>query len=256
MDSFSYLEKTKKRGKIQLMAIRNRISAFVYRLFLLGFALATLAFLFLDEEENGNYFEGLLYFDTEITLLAAVVVLAELIANGIGLAKDPRGLAPGVYSPLSLAATAYEGANLLAYPIACLFVGNDYFAEGRFPPILFAHLLLPLFFIADWALFGEKGTVKWRYGLYWLLYPLFFFAFHMVRHAISNSAVITCPLFDATEFTSNAALPAWFAGNGGWNGVIFSSLSVLGLFAAVSYGLIFVNNLLAGKYFQKKSGVQ
>jgi hypothetical protein len=238
------------------MAIRNRILAFIYRIILLGFALATLALLFLDEEESGNYFESFLYFDTEITLFSAVIVLAELIANGIGLAKGARGLAPGVYSPLSLAATSYEAADLLAYPIACLFVGNDYFAEGRVPPILFAHLLLPILFIADWALFGEKGTVKWRYGLYWLLYPLFFFAFSLVRFGISNSATITCPLFDATEFAAKASLPGWFSGNGGWNGVVFSSFSMLGLFAAVSYGLLFLNNLLAGKYFPKKSPVQ
>ncbi len=238
------------------MAIRNRIFAFIYRIILLGFAVAALVFLVLDEEENGNYFESVLYFDTEITLFAAAILTAEIIANGIGLSKGANGLAPGVWSPLSLASVALEATDLFAYPSSVALVGGAYFPSHAVTAIVFAHIVFPLLFISDWILFGEKGTVKWVTVLYWLIYPVLFFLFQLTRHSISGDATITCPIFDTSEFASNASVPSWFAGNGGWNGVVFSSFAMLGLFVSVSYLLLFFNNLMAGKYFPKKPLVQ
>lgn len=234
------------------MAIRNRILAFIYRIGILGFGLATLSLLILSEGDNGNYGLSVLYFDTEITLFACAILLAEIIANGIGLPKGPRGLAPGVWSPLALAAVALETTDLLAYPLAMTLVSDSYFTSGSPLVTIFANIAFPLLFLSDWLLFGEKGTVKWFAPLYWLVYPVLFFLFNLVRHAIDVNAKVTCSLFDGSEFTTGSTLPSWFSGNEGWNGVIFSAVAMLALFAAVAYAVIFVNNLLAGRYFRKK----
>ncbi len=49
------------------------------------------------------------------------------------------------------------------------------------------HTVVPLLAVAIWLLFDEHGTLRWRYAVYWLAYPLGYLAFALLRGLVVHS---------------------------------------------------------------------
>jgi hypothetical protein len=48
------------------------------------------------------------------------------------------------------------------------------------------HDFVPLLFVAYWLVFVPKGSLRWKDALYWLPYPLIYFAYSLIRGAITG----------------------------------------------------------------------
>lgn len=224
------------------MVIRNRWFAFIYRLLLLGIGIYCLVLLFTEAVPTGVAGFGFLSFGIEVTLFSTGVLAAEVIANGIGLKERNDTLAPGVWAPLYFAAFAYLLASSLAYAISCPIMYGLYFKPNEFLMTLFCRIIFPLLFLGDYLLFGEKGTVKWIHPVYWVIYPIFFFAMSLLCHYIWKFAWYPYPFLDCVE-----------ASSGVFNDTIWANIWITGAtflvsFAALSFLLVFLNNLIAGVY--------
>lgn len=60
------------------------------------------------------------------------------------------------------------------------------------------HYLVPIAFIIDWVLTEMPHEYKWKYILIWLVYPLLYLAFTLVRGAITNNYIY--PFLDVNAF--------------------------------------------------------
>jgi hypothetical protein len=48
------------------------------------------------------------------------------------------------------------------------------------------HVVTPIMFVIFWALYVKKGTLKWLNGFIWLIYPLCYFVYTIVRGSITK----------------------------------------------------------------------
>jgi hypothetical protein len=227
------------------MALRNRFLAFFYRLILLAVGVYATSLLFRFRMVGSEWWRGFYYFDCQTLLVATLVVLAEVIANAIGLGKKTNGIVPGVWSPLFLASLCFTLYDLFAYATISTSTNNGFFATNDLQIMLFSKIIFPVLFFGDYLLFGEKGTVRWKHPIFWSLYPLFYFAFSLLVNKVWSQGFFAVTFFDHTAFTAGGEI---LTGNGGWNGVVICSLVAWLCFFAVSYLLVFLNNVLAGAY--------
>jgi hypothetical protein len=227
------------------MAIRNRFLAFFYRLALLGVSGYALWILFAARKVAEEPTRGFYFFDCQTLLVAFLVILAEVIANGIGLGKKTNGIVPGVWSPVFLASLSFVLYESILYPITCLANGKPFFASVDPSVMLLSKIIVPLAMLGDYLLFGEKGTVKWKHPIFWSLYPLFYFAFFLLFSHIFDIQFEIVKFFVPSNFTNAGGL---LAGNGGWNGVVLSCIGAwLGYFL-LAYLMVFLNFVYAGAY--------
>lgn len=49
------------------------------------------------------------------------------------------------------------------------------------------HTVVPLFAVAIWLVFDQRGQLPWRYAAYWLAYPLGYLAFALIRGLIVHT---------------------------------------------------------------------
>ena len=49
-----------------------------------------------------------------------------------------------------------------------------------------SHYILPIAFIIDWAFTETEKKYEWRYDVYWLIYPILYLIYTLVRGAITN----------------------------------------------------------------------
>jgi hypothetical protein len=227
------------------MAIRNRFLAFFYRLIILGVGVYAAYLLFNYHAVGNEPTRGLYYFECQTLLFATIVLFAEVIANGIGLSKKTNGVVPGVWSPIFLAALSFVIFDSAVYASNAWATGTDFFVNADKKIMLFSKIIFPLLFLADYLLFGEKGTVKWKHPIFWGLYPLFYFLFSLLVHQIFNQPFWTVAFFNNGSAYFSTGL---FSGNGGWNGVVICSFCAWLGYNVIAYLIIFFNYLYAGVY--------
>jgi hypothetical protein len=136
------------------------------------------------------------YFTVLTNILVAVTLTITLIATkskiGTFLSK-PRaqtavavyiGIVGLVYTLVLRAAWAPEGIAKLADATL--------------------HDIVPILYIVFWFIFVAKGTLEWRFAFGWLLYPIFFVVYTLVRGAVTND--YPYPFADVTQLGYPAAL--------------------------------------------------
>jgi hypothetical protein len=84
------------------------------------------------------------------------------------------------------------------------------------------HTAAPACFLLYWILFAPKDGLKWRFALDWMLFPLVYLVYVMIRGAITD--MYPYPFLDAY--------------NHGYPKVITSSLVILGLYLFLSLLII------------------
>jgi hypothetical protein len=227
------------------MAIRNRFLAFFYRLILLGIGGYATYLLFSFRSLSPEWWRGFYYYDCQTLLFATAIVFAEVVANAIGLNKKTNGIVPGVWSPLFIASLSFTLFDLGGYAILSSSTNSGFFAATDIKVMLLSKIIFPALLLGDYLLFGEKGTVKWKHPIFWSLYPLFYFAFSLLVKAVWQQGFSAVSFFTPSTFQTGADA---LTGNGGWNGVVLSSLLAYLCYFALAYLLVFLNNVFAGAY--------
>jgi hypothetical protein len=54
---------------------------------------------------------------------------------------------------------------------------------------LVLHYLIPVAFILDWVLTESRRDYNWTYIIYWLVYPLCYLVFSIIREAITHESI-------------------------------------------------------------------
>lgn len=225
------------------MVIRNRLLSLIYRAIESGLAIFTLVITFQSPLKNSRPFA---YFSTEVTVFACIVFLLAFIFNLIDLIRHGiSGIAAYVYMPITLATIVYLLTNGISYWILFPLIHGEPWAEGMGLATVMTSAVLPLLALLGWLLFDEKGTVKWRHGFYYVVYPFFYCIYSELAHYIFQDDFFAYAFMRPDFYFFQ---PEILSGNGGNNGVIISTVLFLLAFEAVSFLLIFLSNLLAGKY--------
>ena len=87
------------------------------------------------------------------------------------------------------------------------------------------HVAVPVFYILFWGIFTPAGQLQWRTILPWLLFPLIYLVYSLVRGPIANW--YPYPFLDAAKF--------------GYGQVAINSILVLVAFLATSLGAVAFN---------------
>ncbi len=88
------------------------------------------------------------------------------------------------------------------------------------------HVLIPILYILSWLFFVTKGKLNWNNGLYWLLFPLIYLIYSLIRGAIVNW--YPYPFLNAVKL--------------GYNQVIINIIIMLFVFLISGSALIAINN--------------
>ncbi|MCI1244350.1 MAG: Pr6Pr family membrane protein [Bacilli bacterium] len=225
------------------MVIRNRLASLIYRAFEVSLAIATLAIVFASPLKDERPF---IYFSTEVSIFACIIMILAFIFNFVDLIRHGiSGVAAYVYMPFTLASVVYLVGSTIGYWILFPMINGVFWANGMGLACLLTHAALPLAALLDWLLFAEKGTVKWRHGLYYLVYPLFYIVYSELAHFIFQDDFFPYELMRPTFYSASGSL---MAGNGGWNGVVVAMVGFLAGIAAVSFLAILINDILSGKF--------
>ena len=227
------------------MAIRNRFLAFFYRLILLGIGGYATYLLFSFRSLSPEWWRGFYYYDCQTLLFATAIVFAEVVANAIGLNKKTNGIVPVVWSHLFIASLSFTLFDLAGYAILSSSTNSGFFAATDIKVMLLSKIIFPALLLGDYLLFGEKGTVKWKHPLFWVIFPIFYFAAVMIAGNFFDGGNYPYDFFDYRTFVFSGT---FLAQNSGWFGVWFFCALYLALFLLLSYWLVFFNNLFAGAY--------
>lgn len=228
------------------MLIRNRIISLIYRIVELGLGLYTLVLLFLANKAEANVFQSLVYFGNECIFITVAIVFLEVVFNSIDLIRQGKnGVAAYVYMPLTLAVLAYLLSDVLVYNVSASLLGG-YVTGEELLGVILAHIVMPVVFLFDYLLFMEKGTVHFKHALFSWCYPIAYFALIMSAHYLFQNSIYPYPFLNDKNFQQ--AGDVVLSGNKGWNGTLIATASLLVGMLLFSFLLIFLNNLLAGKY--------
>lgn len=233
------------------MVIRNRLAALIYRslISVLGI-IATIIMINLNSSKG--FWNSFFAYPTIITLLGTLIVISETIANAIGMKNNVNTLAPGVIPLLFHSGLALE-VSLCTLHLLASIVYKTRFFDGSAVYALLAFVVFPSAYVLDWLLFGEKGTVRWSYGMFPLFFPIFHYLLSFMTHFITGSERYITQIFDPESFIGLSHLPEVFEAADGWVGVLISTLTSLLAIFVIDYLLILLNNLLAGRYSKKIS---
>jgi hypothetical protein len=123
---------------------------------------------------------GLLpYFTIQSNVLYAVVALVAAI-------RPVRPVVKG-------AATLYITITGVVYHLLLANSASPFFQGPIHRSLLHAvgnqllHTVVPLLAVVTWVLFDEHGTLRWRYAVYWLAYPLGYLAFALLRGLVTHT---------------------------------------------------------------------
>lgn len=236
------------------MVLRDQIIAIIYRSLLFIFGLSALIIVGISDSMAGplNAFRK---YGNLLTLLSALIVLFEIIFNGISLSKGRKRMPSGVYPPIMFLLLSLEIGLAIAHPLYCFFGDLTYFSGGEANfYTLFITLLFPIFLLGDWLLFGEKGNLKARHLLDIPLLPILYYLFSYLNHLIRGDDIkYATVIFDEKTFIGNPSLPALFGENSGWNGVVISTFSILSIYIATGIIIFFLGKLLSSPNFYKES---
>ncbi len=150
---------------------------------------------------RGNGFLGGLityfsYFTILTNILVALALTAPLVRVRSSLAEflSRPTVNTGIAASIALVGIAY--ALLLAHiwdPKGLQLVAD-----------VLLHYVMPVLFLVYWWVAVPRGDVRWRHVSRWMLYPVLYFLYAMVRGALS--AVYPYPFIDASELGYTRAL--------------------------------------------------
>lgn len=168
------------------MEIKNRIIPLVFRLILLiGCGIG----LYLNSGlPNGALNLGMLNFYTILSNLVCFVFFAYMLARVIADIKRSGITGVSTAPRFKGAITMMITVTLLIYHFMLmpqLFTMSS--AYSAFSPAdVLVHYFTPIMTILDWLLFDEKNKYRWYDPILWLILPLTYFVFAVIRAQVGG----------------------------------------------------------------------
>ena len=171
------------------MVINNRLYALIFRILLLAVGFAGVIAFLVETKSPGilKYFSVVsailnLVFYIYLTMKTAVELHFSGKKGSTMLDVRLRGfLISGVLASLitnvAMSTHTYGVANAIAD-----------FTENYSLAGILIKLVFPLMVLADWLLFTRKFKFRCRQAFIWILYPVSFFAVHLIRSALQPGA--------------------------------------------------------------------
>ena len=121
-----------------------------------------------------NFFS---FFTIQSNVLVVFLLLAIGIGNLVGVTKN--------IASFRGALTLYISMTGIIYFL--LLAGNETALQTTIPWVnIVLHYLLPVVVIADWIAFPPKNNVPFTYALAWLVYPLAYLLYSLIRGAVTG----------------------------------------------------------------------
>lgn len=191
---------------------------------------------------------------TAIAVIFAIIVLSSAVSGGAAREWDPSKyytlfsiqaylIAAIVFiwafrrrnAPPSRLLDLFRGASTAYVTVASLIaiaaIQSPFPADVDVPMVeLLLQWIFPIVLIADWLLFPPDTTLRWSDALRWLVYPLIWIAFTLIRGA--SDGWYPVPMLDPSD--------------GGYGMVVVVAVGFVAALAVASVLLIWLGNLRAG----------
>ena len=160
-----------------------------------------------------NFFS---YFTIQCNLLVALsLTFTSLSPNSkIGIFFSSLSVQSAIALYIFIVALVY---NLILRSLFA-WTGWQWFVDNKL------HVIVPLLYILYWFYFRTKGSLKWQDGVYWVIYPLIYLMYSLVR----GSMVHWYPY------------PFLHAGNLGYPTVLTNITMVIVVFLVAGLGVIYI----------------
>lgn len=201
------------------------------RLFaVIGFITAWFAVIFqyylLIKNNDSSFLTKTIQFASYFTILTNTLVAIYYTAVLVGDTTKNHWL---LLPTTATAITVYITIVGLVYNLVLRFTWNPQGLQKLVDELL--HTFNPLFFIIFWWLFIPKQNLKWQHALAWLIYPLIYFIYILLRGAMTG--VYPYPFIDVTEH--------------GYGKVLINSVVILLVFVFFSVLFIAIGRLKSKK---------
>ncbi len=172
------------------MLIKNRMFSLFVRLAIVAFGLLGIQLVIMNEVTT--FPMQLLYFYTIQSNIITIIVSFILLVKDIRLFTHhgEKG-EPGSISPLIQLGNAY--IILITFLVYATLLNGYTFSQGfEWEGIKFAignillHYIVPILTIGDYFLFCKKGKAVFKKAIFWLIYPLLYFVFIMIRAEVGE----------------------------------------------------------------------
>lgn len=147
-----------------------------HRYYDIALMLITLSGVILQLSESSSIANSLSYFTIQSNLLIVISLLATSFLSSTGLGRFCNRIS------VQSAITMYIIIVSLIYNFAIRSTWVQPYPQVIYDNIL--HVITPFFYVLRWAFFVSKGTLKWTKGILWLIYPLTYLAYSVIRGAI------------------------------------------------------------------------
>ncbi len=213
------------------MAINNRIAALIYRIiFIISVSSGIIASLY----QQGHFsLTPFAFFTVQSNFLCLLVILY-CIYDTIIKMKDSGIRGENYAIPvIKGGATVAISVTFLVFHFILLPFMNDVGDYLQSYNNISLHYINPLLFIGDWLLFDKKGVFNIKDPFKWLLIPMAYFIFAMIRAEIGD----ILPLAE-----SRYPYPFIDIDKHGWMVLLY--LPLLGLFfLALGYLMVFIDRI-------------
>ncbi len=183
-------------------------------------------YLILANQTSGVSFgERFFNFFSYFTILTNILVALSLTFS---LLKSSSGVGRFFTRPVVQSAIAM---NILIVGLVYFFIlqklwqpqGLDWVADSTL------HYAIPFLYTIYWLVFVPKGQVKWQHSLVWLIYPAVYFAYSLLRGAITHW--YPYPFIDVDTY--------------GYETVLKSSAVLLAVFILAGLAFVGIDKLLS-----------
>ncbi|WBC09285.1 Pr6Pr family membrane protein [Micromonospora sp. WMMA1947] len=206
------------------MTPRRRLPAILLRLTLV---LAVLAGIVLTALGPATVTGLLPYFTIQSNVAVGVLAGYAAWCALRGRPEPPSVLKGAVTLYITITGTVYH--LVLANPASPFAMTQPDRQPGEWWGNQFLHTVVPLLAVADWALFDRRGWLRPRYAAWWLVFPLGYLGFALVRGLIVDR--YPYPFIDAGEL--------------GYAGVAISATGFAAVFWLLGLLFVGVDRLLA-----------
>ncbi|KAB1107650.1 Pr6Pr family membrane protein [Micromonospora aurantiaca] len=206
------------------MTPRRRLPAILLRL---AVVLAVLAGIVLTALGPATVTGLLPYFTIQSNVAVGVLALYAAWCALRDRPEPPSVLKGAVTLYITITGTVYH--LVLANPASPFAMAQPDRQPGEWWGNQFLHTVVPLLAVADWALFDRRGRLRPRYAAWWLVFPLGYLGFALVRGLIVDR--YPYPFIDAGEL--------------GYDGVAVSAVGFAAVFWLLGLLFVGVDRLLA-----------
>jgi hypothetical protein len=168
--------------------VSNRLLVVVWRILII---VASLTGIIMGSKSISDFVAKLLYFTIQSNLILILCIgyaVWATLRNVAGPSPFLKGAATVYISITGLVYNLILAKALAASPLP---VGTIIvpFIGGTLSNDL-VHIIAPLMAIIDWLLFDVHGRLRWQYPLRWLVYPLAYLAFVLIRGLIVHGPFV------------------------------------------------------------------